>query len=87
MNQKQYQISIDGRAVNIKFLNEFKLKREENAFHLIIDIWICSLHSVHGFVKTLFDKSFLQGVKIMKVFQDQWSIHGISVQPVGLKIS
>ena len=38
MNQKQYQISIDGRAVNIKFLNEFKLKREENAFHLIIDI-------------------------------------------------
>ena len=71
MNQKLYQISIDGRAVNIKFLNEFKLKREANAFHLIIDIGICSLHTVHGFVKTAFDRSLLQGVIIMKVFQDQ----------------
>ena len=32
-----YQISMDGLAVNIKFLNEFKLKQEENAFHSKID--------------------------------------------------
>ena len=44
--EKLYQISMDGPAVNIKFLNEFKLKREENAFHLIINIGTCSLHTV-----------------------------------------
>ena len=54
--EKQYQISMDGPSINIKFLNEFKLKQEENAFHSIIDIGTCSLHTVHGSVKTAFDK-------------------------------
>ena len=86
--EKLYQISMDGRAVNINFLNEFKIKQEENAFHSITDIGTCSLHIVHGPVKTNFDKFnmkikealkggfqifmiFLQGLKAMKVFQDQ----------------
>ena len=55
--EKLYQIFMDGPAVNIKFLNEFKLKQQENAFHPIIDIGTCSLHSVYGTVKTAFDKS------------------------------
>ena len=46
-----------GPVVNIKFLNEFKLKREENAFHSIIDIGTSSLHTVHRSVKTAIDKS------------------------------
>ena len=40
--EKLYQISMDGPA-----LNEFKLYREENAFHSITDIGTCSLHTVH----------------------------------------
>ena len=55
--QRNYQISMDGPAKNLKFLNEFKLKQEENAFHSKIDIGTCSLHTVHGSVKTAFDKS------------------------------
>ena len=31
--EKLYQISMDGPAGNVKFLNEFKLEREENDFH------------------------------------------------------
>ena len=45
--EKLYQISMDGPAVNVKFLNKFKIKREENAFYLIFDIGPCSLHTVH----------------------------------------
>ena len=41
--EKLYQICMDGPAVKIKFLNEFKLKLEENAFHSIIDIGTCRL--------------------------------------------
>ena len=56
--EKLYQISMDSPAVNIsKFLNEFKVKREENAFQLIIDIRTCSQHTMHGSVKTAFNKS------------------------------
>ena len=64
--EKLYQISMDGPAVNIKFLNEFKLKREENAFHSIIDIGTCSLHTVHGSVKTAFDKSNMKIKETLK---------------------
>ena len=53
--EKLYQISMDGPSVNIKFLNEFKLKRKENAFSSIIDIGNCSQHTVHKSVKTAFD--------------------------------
>ena len=45
---------MDGAAVNIKFLNEFKLKREENAFNSIIVIESCRLHVLHRSVKTAF---------------------------------
>ena len=48
---------MDGAAVNIKFINEFNLKRDESAFHSIINIGTCSLHTVHGSVKSAFDKS------------------------------
>ena len=48
---------MDGPAVNIKFLIVFKLKRAENDFHSIIDIRTCSLHILHGSLKTAFDKS------------------------------
>ena len=69
---------MDGAAVNIKFLNEFKLKREENAFNSIIVIESCRLHVLHRSVKTAFKSNMkiketlitlLQGVKIVKVFQ------------------
>ena len=54
---KLYQIFVDGPAVNIKFLTVFKLKREENDFHSIIDIRTYSLHILHGSLKTAFGKS------------------------------
>ena len=69
---------MDGAAVNIKFLNEFKLKREENAFNSIIVIESCRLHVLQRSVKTAFKSNMkiketlitlLQGVKIVKVFQ------------------
>ena len=65
--EKLYQISMDGPAVNIKFLNQFKLKREENAFYSIIDIGTCSLHTIHVSVKTAFDKSNMRIKKCSKV--------------------
>ena len=46
--QKLYEMSVDDQAGNIKFLNEFKLKQEENSFHAIINIWTCILHTLHG---------------------------------------
>ena len=64
--EKLYQISMDGLAVNIKFLNEFKLKQEENAFHSIIDSGTCSLHTVHVFVKTALDKSNMKIKETLK---------------------
>ena len=64
--KKLYQISMDGPAKNLKFLNEFKLKQEENAFHSKIDIGTCSLHTVHGSVKTAFDKSNMKIKKTLK---------------------
>ena len=64
--QKLYQISMDGPSVHIKFLNKFKVKREENAFHSIIDIGSCSLHTVHGSVKTAFDKSNMKIKETLK---------------------
>ena len=57
---------MDGPTVNIKFLNEFKLKQEENAFHSISDIGTCSLHTVHGSVKTAFDKFNMKKTKLKK---------------------
>ena len=57
---------MDGPSVHIKFLNEFKVKREENAFHSIIDIGSCGLHTVHGSVKTAFDKSNMKVKETLK---------------------
>ena len=57
---------MDGPAVNIKFLNEFKLNQEENDFHSIIDIGTCSLLIVHRSVKTAFDKSNIKIKETLK---------------------
>ena len=65
-HEKLYQISMDDPALSIKFLNEFKLKREENAFHFIIYIGTCSLHTEHGSVKTAFDKSNMKIKETLK---------------------
>ena len=57
---------MDGPAVNIKFLNEFKLKWEENAFYSIIVIESCSLHALHRSVKTAFYKSNMEIKETLK---------------------
>ena len=62
---------MDGPAVNIKFLNEFKLKQEENDFHSIIDIGTRNLLIVHRSVKTAFDKS---NIKISETLKDGFQL-------------
>ena len=60
-----YQISMDGPYVNLKFLKEISKMREESLFHRLIDIGTCSLHSVHGSLKTGFEKSSMNIKKIL----------------------
>ena len=49
---KLYHISMDGLNVNLKFLREFSKPRVGDSVHSLADIGTCSLHSVHGSMKT-----------------------------------
>ena len=64
--EKLYPLSMNGPAVNTKFLTEFKLKREENVFHSIIDIGTCRLHAVNGSDDAAFDKSNIKIKETLK---------------------
>ena len=45
-----YQISMDGPSVNIKFYNEFI--KTHKCHHQLIDMGSCSLHIIHGALRT-----------------------------------
>ena len=49
---KLYQISMDGPNVNLKFHDEFTSSLTETVLHSLINIGSCSLHIVHGSLKT-----------------------------------
>ena len=48
---------MDGPNVNLKFYQEFCRKRKYEKFHFLIDIGSCSLHIIHGSLKTGAEKS------------------------------
>ena len=43
---------MDGPKVSLKFYREVEAKRTESLYHSLIDMGTCSLHSVHGAVKS-----------------------------------
>ena len=47
-----YQISMDGPKVSLKFYKEVEAKCTEIFYHPLVDMGTCSLHSVHGAVKS-----------------------------------
>ena len=47
---------MDGPKVNVKFYEKI-VKSREKAYHTLIDIASCSLHVVHGSLKSGIDKS------------------------------
>ena len=51
-SSKLYHMSMDGPNVNLKFLKELSKLREGDSVHSLDDIGTCSLHSVHGSMKT-----------------------------------
>ena len=52
-----YQVSMDGRNVNLKFFKEFAADFKEDNFPSLVDIGSCSLHIVQGAFKTGAEKS------------------------------
>ena len=52
-----YQVSMDGPNVNLKFYQEFCRKHKDEKYHSLIDIGSCSLHIIHGSLKTRAEKS------------------------------
>ena len=54
---KLYQISMDGPKVNVKFYEEIVKSQEKAMLHTLINIGSCSLHVVHGSLKTGINKS------------------------------
>jgi len=49
---KMYQVSMDGPSVNWKFLDMLQKKRKESELPQLINIGSCSLHIIHGALKT-----------------------------------
>ena len=49
---KLYQISMDGPNVNLKFFDDFSRSFAENNLHSLVNIGVCSLHVVHGSLKS-----------------------------------
>ena len=61
-----YQVSMDGPNVNLKFYQEFCRKRKDEKYHSLIDIGSCSLHIIHGSLKTGAEKSNWGIKKLLK---------------------
>ena len=49
---KILQVSMDGPSVNLKFHRDVQSNREELELPKLIDIGSCSLHTIHGALKT-----------------------------------
>ena len=52
-----YQVSMNRPNVNLKFYLEVCRKRKDEKYHCLIDIGNCSLHIIHGSLKTGAEKS------------------------------
>ena len=61
-----YQVSMDEPNVNLKFYQEFYRKRKDEKYHSLIDIGSCSLHIIHGSLKTGAEKSNWDIKKLLK---------------------
>ena len=57
---------MDGPKVNVKFYEEIFKSWQKAVFHTLIDICSCSLHVVHGSLKTGIDKSSWKIKETMK---------------------
>ena len=57
---------MDGPNVNLKFYQEFCRKRKDEKYHSLIDIGSCSLHIIHGSLKTGAEKSNWGIKKLLK---------------------
>ena len=64
--KKLYQISMDRPKVKAKFYDEIVKSQEKAMFHILIDIGSCSLHVVHGSLKTGSNKRSWKIKEIMK---------------------
>ena len=63
---KLYHVSMDGPNVDLKFLKELSKLRVGDSVRSLVDIGTCSLHSVHGSMKTGEIASKWELKKIMK---------------------
>ena len=57
---------MDGPKVNVKFYEEIVKSQEKTMFHTPIDIGSCSLHAVHGSLKSGINKSSWKIEETMK---------------------
>jgi len=51
---KMENVSLNGPNVNMLFMKELKILKEEGIDHELLDVGTCGLHTVHGSVKTGF---------------------------------
>ena len=49
---------MDESNINLKFCEALKQERNKNLFHSLIDIDMCSLHSVDGAVRSVVETTF-----------------------------
>ena len=64
--KKLYQMSMDGQKINVKFCEEIVESPKKAAIHTLIDIGSCSVHVVHGSLKTGIGKSSWKIKETMK---------------------
>ena len=62
VSNKIFQPSMDESNINLKFYEALKQERNENLFLSLIDTDTCSLHSVHGAIRSGVGTTFL-GIK------------------------
>ena len=62
---------MDGSNVNLKFLKKFSNLRAGDSVHSLADIGTCSLHSVHGSLKS---KEFASKWGLKKIMKSAYTI-------------
>ena len=65
-SSKIIQVSMDGPNTNLKFLEEYKKRRETEELKDIIDIGTCILHTVHGSFEKVVERSNWEMKKLLK---------------------
>ena len=65
---RSIQFSVDVSSVNWKFYEKVEKSREETDFSKLVDIGSCSLHVVHGELKTGLISCFLQHLNFPSFF-------------------